>query len=126
VVLPHDPLTKYSGHILVNLSRPHLSPIILAPLAKEAGGWGSCGPVFTSQEDPDYLRILASLEKGKRYADQRPRYGTPGFRPNRQYIRELKRYGVLAEDFDPATSPIDYFAADQAYWRTYWLEESGE
>ena len=57
------------------------------------------------------------IRRGKAEADVRPRYGTPGFRPNRQYIRELKRYGVLASDFDPATSPIDIFEADRAYWR---------
>ena len=101
VVLPNDPLTKYSGNILVNLTRPEFSPLILAPLAKEAGGWGSCGDVFASQDDPDYQRILASIEQGKKMADQRARYGTPGFRPNRQYIRELKKYGVLPADFDP-------------------------
>ncbi len=121
VVLPNDPLTKYSAHILINLTRPELSPLILAPLAKEAGGWGACGTVFTSKDDPDYQSILASLERGKKQADQRPRYGMPGFRPNRQYIRELKKYGVLAADFDPEKSPIDFFQTDQAYWRTYWL-----
>lgn len=121
VVLPDDPMTKYSGHILVNMTHPQDSPLILAPLSKSAGGWGCCGEVFADQSDPDYQRILKSLEEGKKQADQRPRYGTPGFRPNRQYIREMKKYGVLAPDFDPDQSPIDIFAADQAYWRTYWL-----
>ncbi len=120
VVLEDDPLTKYSWNILVNLTRPELSPLILAPLAKEAGGWGSCGNVFASQDDPEYQTMLASIRQGKEVADQRPRYGTSGFRPNRQYIRELKKYGILALEFDPDRSPIDYFATDQAYWRTYW------
>ena len=92
--------------------------------AKEAGGWGSCGDdVFKDKQDPDYQRMLTAIELGKQYGNQRPRYGTPGFRPNRQYIRELKKYGVLAADFDPDTTPIDFFAADQAYWRTYWLDQ---
>ncbi len=64
--------------------------------------------------------MLAVFRLGKEESDKRPRYGTPGFRPNRQYIREMKKYGVLPADFDPASSPIDIFATDQAYWRTYW------
>jgi len=119
VVLENDPQAKFSPSMLVNLTRPELSPLLLGPLAKSAGGWESCGPVLTSTEDPAYLALRASLERGKAEAEQRPRYGTAGFRPNRQYIRELKRYGVLASDFDPATSPIDIFAADRAYWATY-------
>ena len=70
--------------------------------------------------------MLASIRRGKAEADVRPRYGTPGFRPNRQYIRELKRYGILASDFDPATSPIDIFEADRAYWRSSWYAPAEE
>ncbi len=102
VVLQNDPQTKYSPHILVNMTRPECSPLLLGPLAKSAGGWESCGPVFADTTDPAYQQLLGSLRRGKAEADVRPRYGTPGFRPNRQYIRELKRYGILASDFDPA------------------------
>ena len=120
VVIENDPQTKYSPHILINLTRPELSPLLLGPLAKSAGGWESCGPVFANTEDPDYQHILASLRHGKAIADARPRYGTPGFQPNRQYIREMKRYGVLAADYDPRNGPLDFFQIDQDYWKTYW------
>ncbi len=120
LVIEDDPLRKFGWNNLVNLSRPEFSPIILGPLAKEAGGWGSCGSVFADTDDPDYQHMLATIRLSKEESDQRPRYGTPGFRPNRQYIREMKKYGVLPADFDPAASPIDIFATDQAYWRTYW------
>jgi hypothetical protein len=76
--------------------------------------------VFADKEDTDYQLLLGSLQRAQAAADVRPRYGTPDFRPNRQYIRELKKYGVLPPDFDPEHSPIDYFQADQDYWRTYW------
>jgi mono/diheme cytochrome c family protein len=122
VVLENDPLTKYSSQILVNMTRPALSALLLAPLAKEAGGWGSCGTVFADKDDDDYKRLLGILERAKAAADVRPRYASPGFRPNRQYIREMKKYGVLPPDFDPDHSPIDFFQADQNYWRTYWHE----
>lgn len=120
VVLENDPLRKFSWNILVNLTHPEHSPLILAPLARSAGGWEACGAVFANDQDPDYQRLLAALTRGRQAVDVRPRYGTPAFRPNRQYIRELKRYGILAADFDPATSPLDIFAADQRYWQSFW------
>jgi len=124
VVVPDDPLTKYSSHILINMTRPQLSPLILAPLAREAGGWGCCPDVFLTKDDPGYQQILEALRRGREYGNQRSRWGMPDFRPNRQYIRELKKYGVLPADFNPDSSPIDPFEIDQAYWRTYWLGNS--
>jgi hypothetical protein len=77
--------------------------------------------VFADTNDPDYQQILAALEAGKDLLGTRVRYGQPGFRPNRQYVREMKKYGILPESLDADSSPIDIFATDQAYWRTYWL-----
>ncbi len=45
--------------------------------------------------------------------------GTPES-PSANYIREMKNYGVLPGDFDIATDPIDVYATDEAYWRTFW------
>jgi len=45
--------------------------------------------------------------------------GTPE-RPSPNYIREMKRYGVLPEDFELGRDPIDVYALDEAYWRTFW------
>ena len=45
--------------------------------------------------------------------------GTPD-RPSSQYIREMKRYGVLSADFDPVTNPLDVYATDESYFRTFW------
>jgi hypothetical protein len=120
VVLENDPLARYGYHILLNFTRPEYSPLLLGPLAKDAGGWGTCPNVFEDKNDPEYIQLLAILQKGKEQVDQRPRYGTPGFRPNRQYIRELKKYGVLDPDFDPQASSLDIFDADQKYWSTFW------
>ena len=46
----------------------------------------------------------------------------PGFRPNEHYVREMKRYGILRESSDPAGDPIDVYATDRAYWRSFWLQ----
>ena len=111
-------MARFSANILLNFTRPALSPLLLAPLAKEAGGWQTCGAVFRPTRRPDYRQLLALIEQGKAELDATPRYGTPGFRPNRQYIREMRRYGILpAEGGDGS---LDIFQADQAYWRSHY------
>jgi len=44
----------------------------------------------------------------------------PHFCPNEHYVRELNRSGVLPADVEPG-QPVDPYAADQAYWRLFWL-----
>ena len=45
--------------------------------------------------------------------------GTPES-PSPHYIREMKRYGILPHDLDAAADPIDVYATDEAYWRSFW------
>ena len=40
--------------------------------------------------------------------------------PSPNYLRELKRYGLLPGDFDVAKNPLDVYDIDEAYWRTFW------
>ncbi len=123
-VVPNDPLARFGIHVLVNLSVPAMSLLLQAPLAPEAGGLGSCGSVFVDKEDPDYKSMLAAIEACKTSADAKPRYATPGFRPNRQYIREMKAYGILPATFNADADPIDSFETDQAYWESLWHRPS--
>ena len=113
-------MAHFSAQILLNFSRPHLSPLLLGPLSQEAGGYGSCGDVFKNTEDPDYRILLDAIERGKSHLDAKPRFGTPGFKPNHQYLREMKKYGVLQADFTPGADGIDVYATDQAYWKSLW------
>ena len=53
----------------LNLSKPEHSAAVLAPLAKEAGGWGLCADkdataVFKDKADADCRRILEVLKSG--------------------------------------------------------------
>jgi mono/diheme cytochrome c family protein len=120
VVVENDPVARYGTNILLNFTRPAMSPLVLGPLARTAGGFGSCGPVFADTGDPDYQRLLAAIEQGKAELDATPRYATAGFKPNRQYIREMKRYGIVPASFDLSKDPIDIFQTDQAYWKMLW------
>jgi len=47
-------------------------------------------------------------------------FHVPDFRPNKHYVREMKRFGILPAEFDPAADPIDVYATDRAYWRSFW------
>jgi len=124
-----DPRLRMARHIVFNLSRPEKSLMLLAPLAKEAGGYGICKiknaddntekPVFAETNDPDYKKILAMCIAGKERLDEIKRFDMPGFRPPMPYIREMKRYGVLPASFDPARDPIDVYETDQAYFRMF-------
>lgn len=133
----------------VNLTHPEMSLLLRAPLAKSAGGLGICrqrgaaafpgntepnwnlgdAPVATvleSTDDPDYQRILKEIRDA---AEQLlpGRVELPGFMPNKFYIQEMVRFGVLPEDFDPAGKPLQfYFDTDEAYYRLFWPKGAGK
>lgn len=52
----------------LNLTHPSHSAALLAPLAKDAGGWGLCAgngqPVFRDNNDEDYQKLLKALATG--------------------------------------------------------------
>jgi hypothetical protein len=126
VVVENDPIARYSVNMLLDFSHPALSPLLLGPLSKGLGGYAACGEIFKDTGDPDYRRLLGLIEKAKATLDEEPRYATAGFRPNHQYLREMKKYGILPPQFDPAKDPIDVFQIDQAYWRAQWCNPGGQ
>ncbi|MDH4239000.1 MAG: hypothetical protein OEW48_05525 [Phycisphaerae bacterium] len=128
---PHERIvrdedSRFSAHVLLNVSRPDYSPMLLGPLAKSAGGWGTCEHQFSSKDDPEYRALLAAMQNGKRQMDQVARFGTTAFKPNRQYVREMKRFGVLKPEFNLDRGPIDIFETDQRYWKLFWYEPGNE
>ncbi len=110
---------RFATPLLFNETHPEKSLALLAPLAREAGGYGIC-PVFQDTTDPDYQRLFAALRPPGEYLKTALLYHMPNFRPNSHYIREMKRYGVLPATFAEGTDPIDVFATDEAYWRSFW------
>jgi hypothetical protein len=132
-----DVRMRFSRHLLFNLTRPEQSLMLLAPLACEAGGYGTCrresaegeaegeaaAPVFADTSDPDYQRILALCREGKEHLERIKRFDMPDFRPTAGYVREMKRFGILPADPGDGAE-IDVYATDQAYWRSLWLDAS--
>ncbi len=138
VVLAADPVARLGTEILFNFSRPALSPVLLGPLARGAGGWGTCNgavkrltrpaerpaenasPVFAGTDDPDYRRILAAIEDAGAYLRSGECFDQPGFRPNPHYVREMRRYGILPASADAARDSLDVYALDRAFWKSLW------
>lgn len=125
-----DPRLLTSRHIVFNLSRPEKSLLLLAPLAEAAGGWGLCrdpktqasAAVFANTSDPDYQTLLAMIEAGREFlATQNPRFDLPQFRPRADWVRELKRYGILPAD-QTADVPVDVYATERRYWESLWYQ----
>ena len=116
------PKLKLLRHIVYNLTRPEKSVLLRAPLSPAAGGLGLCrDEVFTDTADPHYQQILSAISAASRRLEAEKRFDMPGFRPNRHYCREMQRYGVLPTVL-AADDPIDVYATDQAYWKSFWYQ----
>ncbi|MBI5834211.1 MAG: hypothetical protein HZB16_18100 [Armatimonadetes bacterium] len=140
------PTSRFSRHTIFNLSRPEKSIALTATLARVAGGFAegqapaarpvpsdlSVHPrpvthavIFASRDDPDYVSILTHLQAAKARLDEIKRFDMPGFQPRYEYLREMKRDGVLPADFAIGTTLVDAYQLDQAYWRLFWPRPSG-
>jgi hypothetical protein len=127
----NDVRIKMSRHIMFNLTRPEKSLVLLAPLSCSSGGYGLCAEqdskagesmpaaVFADTNDPDYQKILAMCADGSDYLDRNRRFDMPGFRPTPQYVREMRRFGIIADNV-AENAAIDAYQADGAYWQSLW------
>ncbi len=116
---------KLNPELIYNLSRPEKSLVLLAPLAKKAGGYGLCTaetgkPVFFDKHDPDYLAIHLEIQDAIKKLNKLKRFDITEYRAIEAYFREMKGYGLLTKNFDPIKDTIDYYEMDQKYWRSLW------
>jgi len=121
----NNPRLKFSRHVVFNLTRPEKSLMLLAPLAEESGGLALCRgeatPVFEDVDDADYRTLLAMIEAGAENLDRIKRFDMKGFQPMPQYLREMRRYGVLPPRW-PDDSRVDPYELDRRYWESLWYE----
>ena len=127
----HGRAAPLHPQLLYNLTRPEKSMVLLAPLAKQAGGYGLCkhkskteelkGPAcFADTIDPDYQATLAFLRKASEALRRAGRFDMSEFRPADEYLREMKNYGILPKNFSHENDMIDVYRVDRAYWRSLW------
>ncbi|MHB8901661.1 MAG: hypothetical protein ACYC6Y_23145, partial [Thermoguttaceae bacterium] len=116
---PDDVRRRWSRDLFYNLSRPEKSLLLLAPLSRQAGGLQRCGPaVFTDTSDADYHTILLAIQDAGRALQAAGRFDMPGFRPRREWVVQMQRYGILPSV--PPDTPIDVYAVERAYWQSLW------
>ncbi len=124
-----NPTFRFNRHILYNLTRPEKSLLLLAPLAKAAGGFvemkqrgptGKVVEVFKNTDDPDYQKLLLAVRESKGYLDGIKRFDMPGFKPGWEWVREMKRFGILPRSFDIARDPVDVYETEEKYWQSLW------
>ncbi|HSP42395.1 MAG TPA: hypothetical protein VLO11_05965 [Luteolibacter sp.] len=123
-----DPRIGRSRHIVFNLDHPERSLMLLAPLAKTAGGHGTCreaetaagtGAVLPSTDDPDYRTLWAMIDAGgKHLRENGGRFDMPDFRPRPEWVREMIFYGILPAATDPLRTPIDVYQTERRYWES--------
>ena len=134
------PTSRFSRHTIYNLTQPENSLVLMAPLAKAAGGYAQGKPekvtvkedrahapkavghpvIFESANDPDYQTIRAHIRAAGQRMDEIKRFDMPGFKPNEQYVREMGRYGLLPAGFDLVNDPINGYVMDRKYWQSLW------
>lgn len=115
-----DPRLNTSRHIVFNLTRPEKSLILLAPLSEGAGGWNLCRTnVFASKSDPGYRQLLNLLLAGQNFLNQNTRFDSENFRPRKDWVREMQRYGILPECVTP-DDVTDVYKVERAYWASLW------
>ena len=100
--------------------------LLMAPLARAAGGYatdtpakGQCPVVFKTTADPHYQTLLKAVTAAKAYVDKITRFDKPGFVPRPEYVREMKRYGILDDRFILGRDPIDVYRTDRKYWTSF-------
>ncbi|MFC1462991.1 hypothetical protein ACFLQU_05220, partial [Verrucomicrobiota bacterium] len=189
------PKARHNKALLYSLTRPELSRALLAPLAKEAGGWGLCKgavkaypgkpvwwrpkkappkpkivkkapkrsnvlddglsdlldekpkdgvsmslkekpkpakilvpekrlvpAVFADRKDADYVLLLRMIAAAGGELRLVGSFDVPGFRPNKNYVREMKRFDILPANYEEVSKgrEVNVHAIDQAYWRSLW------
>jgi len=117
LVLKDDPARYFSWNVLINATRPEKSAVLLAPLGKEAGGWEICPNVFKSKNDPDYKIMSTAVANWQAEWQKSCAFGSPTFQVNRQYIREMVRFGILPEN--TRAEDVDPYETDRRYWEVF-------
>ena len=110
---------RFSRHVIYNLDQPEKSTILMAPLAKDAGGYGLCVksngiPVFGSRSDKKYITLLNAVKNSSAHFNFIKRFDAEDFIVSPDYYREMKRYGVINDNV--SIDEVDPYATDSIYW----------
>jgi hypothetical protein len=118
----HEAQLRRGAAILINRTRPEKSLLLLAPLAKSAGGYATesidnvnsgkvkaMPVIFRNTDDPDYQVLLKSIQPFKAQPYQGPRG---------RYVK----WGLLP----PGAAPFDSHEVLERYWADPWWRPEPE
>ena len=74
---------------------------------------------FADKTDPGYRQLLALCVAGKERLEKIGRFDMPVFRPREDWVREMRRYGILP-DATPREAVTDPYAVERRYWESLW------
>ena len=69
--------------------------------------------------DPDYRCLLAGIQEAKVHLESITRFTMPNFRPEPEYVREMKHYRILPESYRDG-EPLNVYDTDRRYWESFW------
>ena len=108
---------------------PRQSLLLLAPLAKEAGGYGLCGGtgkptpgVFAGTDDPDYRLLLESVLAAQEALNRMNALICPVSAPDRNTSGRWCATGYCRAR---PTSLLMFTPLDRAYWQSHWHRAGG-
>ena len=124
-----NPRNKMSPNAVFNITIPENSPMLIAPLAKRAGGRAdpkkpnSHPVIFNSKADPDYQAILSAIKRANKYITTKsPRYTSPNFKPTQDYIEAMQSSGVSKDFLE--SKDFNIFKCDEQYWKIYNIQNN--
>ncbi len=81
---------------------------------------------FDAPTSGDTTNLTLTIQTGslwRRSGTGEQRFDMPRFQPRAEYVREMRRYGILPADAG-RDKPIDVYATDRAYWQSLWYQPS--
>ena len=76
--------------------------------------------MFTSTNDPDYQALLAFVAAGEARLREIKRFDMAGFVPRADWVREMRRYGILSPTNGSTRTPLNVYEVERRYWESLW------
>ena len=121
IVIENDPLARFSSRCAAEF---HAAGALAAVVGTVGQRGGRVRELRRGIQGQVRSRLSTAAGGDRRRQGGRwtssPATPRPASGPTAQYVREMKRYGILPALFDASKDPLDCFQTDQAYWRSFW------
>jgi hypothetical protein len=77
---------------------------------------------FETRSDADYAKIVPAIAEAGGYLRTIKRFDMADFLPRPEWLREMKRYGVLPPE--ATTASVNVYDTERRYWESLWHRPS--